>query len=156
MHKILAKKWQRVLCMGCFQLALGSFTVSYGSPGKLTNVIGRGHLNVVEQPTDRAISGTVADESGVGLPGVSVLVKGTQRGTVTDKDGVYRLTVPDGAATITFSFVGYTSQDVAISNQAVVNITLRPEMKSLDEVVVVGYGTARKKRSHRRCDVRYG
>jgi iron complex outermembrane receptor protein len=147
MQKILSKKWGRVLCIGSLQLALCSFTVSYGSPGKQTTAIAtdRPYLALEEQPTDRAISGTVADESGVGLPGVSVVVKGTQRGTVTDKDGAYRLTVPDGAATITFSFVGYVSQDVAVSSQAVVNVTLKPEMKSLDEVVVVGYGTARKR-----------
>ncbi|WP_198424826.1 SusC/RagA family TonB-linked outer membrane protein [Spirosoma endbachense] len=147
MKKNLSKKWQHALGMSCLQLALCSFTASYGSPGKPTDVlfINRTHLIPDEQSTDRAISGTVADETGVGLPGVSVLVKGTQRGTVTDKDGAYRLSVPDGVATLTFSFVGYVSQDVTVSNQTVVNITLKPETKSLDEVVVVGYGTARKR-----------
>ncbi|SOD90345.1 SusC/RagA family TonB-linked outer membrane protein [Spirosoma fluviale] len=94
---------------------------------------------------DRAINGQVLDELGVGLPGVSVVLKGTQRGTVTDKDGLYRLSVPDGAATLTFSFVGYISQEVPFANQSAINVTLKPEAKSLEEVVVVGYGTVRKK-----------
>lgn len=93
---------------------------------------------------DRAITGTVVDEQGAVLPGVSIVVKGSQRGTTTDKDGAYRLTIPDGGVTLTFSFVGYLPQDAVVNNQSVVNITLKTDTKSLDEVVVVGYGTQKK------------
>lgn len=144
MQKIFSRQWQRILYTGCLQVVLCLFTVSYGSPRDVVSM-SRNHPVPGDQPADRAISGIVSDETGAGLPGVSVLMKGTQRGTVTDKDGAYRLTVADGAVTITFSFVGYISQDVAVSNQTVVNVTLKPETKSLDEIVVVGYGTARKK-----------
>ncbi|MBD2755135.1 SusC/RagA family TonB-linked outer membrane protein [Spirosoma validum] len=157
MHKSLLKNWRPLSIVGCAQFALFSLTTSYGSPTdpNLRNTLGRtlvttatstlAGLNAVDQSADRTISGTVTDELGVGLPGVSVVVKGTQRGTVTDKDGAFRLAVPDGTSTLTFSFVGYVAQDVAMNNQTAVNVTLKPETKSLDEVVVVGYGTARKK-----------
>ena len=89
------------------------------------------------------VSGTVIDDKGEGLPGVSVVVKGSQRGTTTDTDGKYRLDAPD-RATLVFSYVGYLSQEVVLGNQTTLNITLRNDNKSLDEVVVVGYGTVRK------------
>ena len=93
---------------------------------------------------DRTVTGTVTDEGGGALPGVSILVKGTQRGTTTDQSGSFRLEVPDGAATLVFSFVGYTSREVVVGNQTKIDVTLAPDLKSLDEVVVVGYGTVRK------------
>lgn len=94
---------------------------------------------------EQTITGTVLDESGTGLPGVSVVVKGTQKGTSTDTDGKYRLSIPDGnAATIVFSFVGYASQEVAVGNRSVVDVRLVSDDKSLNEVVVVGYGTVKK------------
>ena len=89
------------------------------------------------------ISGTVSDDKGEGLPGVSVVVKGSQRGTTTDTDGKYRLDAPD-RATLVFSYVGYLSQEVIVGNQTTLNVTLKNDDKSLEEVVVVGYGTVRK------------
>ena len=75
------------------------------------------------------------------LPGVNILVKGTTTGTVTDIDGNYRLTAPDDTETLVFSSVGYISEEVAISNQTVINLEMTPDTQSLSEVVVVGYGT---------------
>ena len=91
------------------------------------------------------VSGQVTDENGAGIPGATVLVKGTNRGTNTDTDGRYQLAVPDGPATLVFSFVGYLSQEVAIGSGTTINVKLAPDTKSLNEVVVIGYGTARKK-----------
>jgi TonB-linked SusC/RagA family outer membrane protein len=104
------------------------------STGSVTEVI----------TTDVRITGRVTGESGEGLPGVTVLVKGTTRGTTTDSEGRYQLSTPDGASTLVFSFVGYVSQELAISNRSVINVQLQPDTKSLNEVVVVGYGQVKK------------
>ncbi|WP_461147713.1 TonB-dependent receptor plug domain-containing protein, partial [Spirosoma pulveris] len=93
---------------------------------------------------DRTLSGRVTDEKDEALPGVSVILKGTQRGTVTDADGRYKVEIPTGGATLVFSFVGYISQEVRIGNQTSVNISLKADSKVLDEIVVIGYGTAKK------------
>lgn len=93
---------------------------------------------------EESITGTVTDESGAGLPGVSVLVKGTARGTITDVAGKYKLSVPDKQAVLVFSFVGYLAQEVSITNLNTVNIVLKTDIKALNEVVVVGYGTVKK------------
>ncbi|QDK82003.1 TonB-dependent receptor [Spirosoma sp. KCTC 42546] len=93
---------------------------------------------------DRTLTGRVTDEKSEALPGVSVILKGTQRGTVTDADGRYKLDVPNGTSTLVFSFVGYVSQEVSIGNQASVNVSLKADSKVLDEIVVIGYGTSKK------------
>ncbi len=94
----------------------------------------------------RLITGKVTDESANGLPGVSIVVKGTQRGTVTDATGHYQLSVPaTGQVLLTYSFVGYQPAETPLTGQSTVNITLKPDEHSLEEVVVVGYGTQKKK-----------
>jgi TonB-linked SusC/RagA family outer membrane protein len=98
---------------------------------------------------DITITGTVTDEKNEAMPGVSVVVKGTQRGTTTDSNGQYKLSIPgrnDGANTVTlvFSFVGYVSQEVLTGNQTMIAIRMVTNNKSLDEVVVVGYGTKKR------------
>ncbi len=91
------------------------------------------------------LTGQVTSETGEGLPGVTVLVKGANRGTNTDADGRYQLTVPDERVVLVFSFVGFVSQEVTVGNRSVVNVRLTPDTKSLNEVVVIGYGTQRRK-----------
>jgi TonB-linked SusC/RagA family outer membrane protein len=93
---------------------------------------------------DLSITGTVIDESGAGLPGVSVVLKGTTRGTTTDGKGYYQVNVPDEKAVLVFSFVGYISQEVTVGNRSTVGVKLENDTKSLSEVVVVGYGTQKK------------
>lgn len=93
----------------------------------------------------QTVSGTVTDEGGNGLPGVSVVVKGTQSGTNTDASGKFRLSVPDAATSLVFSFVGYLTQEVAVGNQTQLNISMQADTKSLDEVVVIGYGSQKKR-----------
>lgn len=103
-------------------------------------------INPTTEAVDHSISGTVTDEKNAGLPGVSVVVKGTNRGSTTDATGKYKLTIPDGNGVIlTFSFVGYQSQDVAVGSQTAVNVSMSPDVSALDEVVVIGYGAVRKK-----------
>ncbi len=91
-----------------------------------------------------ALSGRVTDNTGNGLPGVTVLLKGTTTGTTTNAEGNYSLSVPDGNGTLVFSYVGYVAEEVSINNQTVINVSLVPDIKSLNEVVVVGYGTQKK------------
>ena len=86
------------------------------------------------------ISGVVIDNDGLTMPGVSVSVKGTTTGTITDIDGKYNLNVQKGA-TLLFSFIGYTTKEVKVGNENILNITLNASTIGLDEVVVVGYGT---------------
>lgn len=103
------------------------------------------HLQIVRPAAvDRNITGNVTDEKGEGMPGVSVLIKGTQKGTVTDIDGKFSMELPDGPVVLVVSFVGYNSQEVEVLNQSGVNVNLQPENKYLEEVVVVGYGTQKK------------
>jgi TonB-linked SusC/RagA family outer membrane protein len=92
----------------------------------------------------RTITGTVVDETGAPLPGVSVVVKGTTVGIVTDIDGNYSLDVPANAETLVFSFVGMKAQEVPIAGKTLINVTLAAEVTDLDEVVVVGYGVQKR------------
>jgi len=87
------------------------------------------------------IKGTVSDASGAPLPGVSVVVKNTAKGASTDFDGKFTLSNVQKGETLVFSFIGYTTKEIAISNSNVLNITLNEDTQSLEEVVVVGYGT---------------
>jgi TonB-dependent starch-binding outer membrane protein SusC len=91
------------------------------------------------------ISGKVtAEDDGVGLPGVSILEKGTSNGTVTDADGNYSISVGSNS-TLVFSFVGYASQEVSVSGQTSINVTLQTDVTALNEVVIIGYGQVERK-----------
>ncbi len=91
------------------------------------------------------VSGTVtsADDGGT-LPGVSVIIQGTNLGTTTDMDGYYTLSVPAGSTAIEFSFIGMEKQTIAYTGQTTINVVMQQSAKLLDEVVVVGYGTTTK------------
>ena len=95
--------------------------------------------------TVRTITGNVTDENNQPLPGVSILIQGTTNGTVTDANGNYSLDVPGDRNVLVFSFVGYTSEQVETGTQSVINLSLYPDISTLSEVVVVGYGTSEKK-----------
>ncbi|WP_346854023.1 TonB-dependent receptor [uncultured Draconibacterium sp.] len=96
-------------------------------------------------PQDKTISGKVVDEDGIPLPGVSVIVKGTTIGIVTNLDGEYTLSgIPADSKVLVFSFVGMKKQEMNIGNQSTINITLEAESIGLDEVIAVGYATQKK------------
>jgi TonB-linked SusC/RagA family outer membrane protein len=97
-----------------------------------------------EKPADK-VTGTVSDQAGVGLPGVNILVKGTQTGATTDESGKYSLEIANTGVTLVFSFVGYVSQEINIGNQTNLNVILKQDDKLLSEVVVVGYGVVKKR-----------
>ena len=132
-HSILPLAW--CASMGT---ALGAPT----APRALANPAGPPATRSEAAPlAEIPVQGTVTDSKGEGLPGVNVILKGTSKGATTDAQGQFRLKVPDQGAVLVFSFVGFTSQEVAVMGTAALNIKLVAEDKSLDDVVVVGYGT---------------
>jgi TonB-linked SusC/RagA family outer membrane protein len=96
----------------------------------------------IQQPS--ALTGRVTDRGGAPLPGVTVLIKGTTVGTITDNNGNYSLSNIPAGATLVFSFVGMRSQEIAVGDQTTINVTLQEETIGIEEVVAVGYGTQRK------------
>ncbi|WP_372755458.1 SusC/RagA family TonB-linked outer membrane protein [Mariniflexile sp.] len=93
---------------------------------------------------ERTISGTVSDASGFPLPGATVVIKGTNTGTSTDFDGKYAIKANSGASLV-FSFVGYTTKEIKVGTSSTINTTMQEDATSLEEVVVVAYGTQTKK-----------
>ncbi len=91
------------------------------------------------------VSGSVSDSNGSPLPGVTVVVKGTTNGTITDADGIYRLAGIPEDAVLQFSFVGMKSQEITVGQQTTINVTLQEETIGLDEVVAIGYGVQKRK-----------
>ncbi len=101
--------------------------------------------NELFQQQQKTIEGVVTDKNGQPLPGVTVLIKGTTNGTITSNDGEYTLGGVTSTDIIVFSFVGMSSQEVEVGEQQSINIALEDEKMALDEVIVIGYGTAKRK-----------
>ena len=91
------------------------------------------------------ISGTIKDDGGQPIPGVNVIEKGTTNGVATDTDGKYSLLVSNESAILVYSFIGYTTQELAVNGRSNIDVSMASDMKTLQEVVVVGYGTQLKK-----------
>jgi len=91
----------------------------------------------------QTVTGAVTDENDQGIPGANILEQGTTNGTQSDFDGNFSITVSDGAVLV-FSYIGYATQNITVGNQTTINIQLVEDASQLDEVVVIGYGTARK------------
>ncbi|MEQ9219128.1 MAG: TonB-dependent receptor [Cyclobacteriaceae bacterium] len=92
---------------------------------------------------DISISGKISDENGEPLPGATIQEKGTTNGTITDIDGNYALSVSE-EATLVISFVGYEAMEIPVNGRSVIDVSLNQDLKALDEIVVVGYGTVKK------------
>ena len=93
---------------------------------------------------ERTITGTITDKTGAPLLGVSVAIKGTTAGTITDVDGNYSLKIPGNDAVLVATYVGYADQQVTVGDRSVVNIVMEESITELDQVVVIGYGTQKK------------
>lgn len=115
-----------------------------GNSGPMSNPLGQSRQIENLIPQLQVVKGSVADEKGEPLPGVSVLLKGTQQGTTTNGSGEYSIPVPNENATLVFSFVGYITQEVIVGNRTTVDISMAVDAKGLEEVVVVGFGTQKK------------
>ncbi len=119
--------------------------VACGFNAMADNSLNLNPLVVSNITADRTIKGKVTDDTGEKLPGVSVVLKGTTIGTVSDADGIYSINVPDKGGVLIFSSVGFLSQEVPVGNGATIDIKLATDAKALTEVVVVGYGSQLKK-----------
>ncbi len=123
--------------MGCLSMVACIHTVSYaGSPGKV-------HLTK-ERRFAVTVSGRVTSEAGEPLIGASVSLKGTAIGAITDANGNYSIDVPDAGGVLFVSYIGFLTQEVPINNRTTLNIILKVDAKSLDEVIVIGYGVQKK------------
>jgi outer membrane receptor protein involved in Fe transport len=121
---------QIIAFLGCFLLLLPTSSNFAATDNVLPEAI--------------TVSGTVLSEDGEPLIGVTALVEGTSNGTVTDFDGTYTLEVDNNEATLLFSYTGYKTMSVAVAGRSAIDVTLEVEISSLNEVVVIGYGTQKK------------
>ncbi|MCZ6520615.1 MAG: TonB-dependent receptor plug domain-containing protein, partial [Bacteroidetes bacterium] len=96
---------------------------------------------------DRVVTGTVTDDEGATLPGVTVVLKGTSTGTVTDIDGIYKVSVPGNDAILVFSFVGFTTQEVTVGAQSNMDIGLLTDVSQLEEIVVTGSAVGKSRKT---------
>ena len=97
----------------------------------------------IQQPL-KTITGTVTDASGQPLPGVTILIKGTTQGTISDNDGEYSISALSESSVLIFSFVGLRTQEIKVEAQTIINVTMVEDIIGLDEVVAIGYGTVKK------------
>ena len=93
---------------------------------------------------EQTVTGVVSDENGIPLPGVNVVVKGTNNGTQTNFDGEYEIDVANSDEVLVFSYIGFQTHEVQLDGRSTIDISLETDQESLDEVVVVGYGTVKK------------
>ena len=100
--------------------------------------------NVVFQQQTKTITGTVTDENGQPLPGVTVVVTGTTTGTVTNANGEFNLEIPVNSDILTFSFVGMKTMEIELGNRTTINVSMEEETIGIEEVVAIGYGTMKK------------
>ena len=131
--------------IGVLALFLGCFL--YQSPRAAANsAVENGTEMEKEVEQQFEVRGTVTDASnGEPLPGVNIIIKGTTTGTTTDMDGNYIISVEDENATLVYTFVGYESQEIALNGRNNVDVSLKPQIEEMEEVVVVGYGTMEKR-----------
>ena len=115
------------------------------TPAVATANTGESYLTEIAVPQDNiSVSGIVVDETGNPIPGASVYVKGTTQGTISDIDGNFKLDCPSDA-TLVFSFVGYTTQEIAVNGRSNIGtVSMQEDNKELEQVVVIGYGTQKK------------
>ena len=120
--------------------------LSYTMKGKLIMIVPKSETENENnyQQQQKTVSGKVTDSSGASLPGVSVVVKGTTIGTISDGDGDYSISNLPANARLQFSFVGMKTQELAVGNQTTINVVLEEETIGIEEVVAIGYGTQKK------------
>lgn len=122
-------------------VAAGPVSFAYGP-----HIVTASHHVSDMRTAEVEITGKVTGEGGDALPGTSILIKSSTRGTIADADGNFKITIPDSEPKVlVFSLVGYVSREVPVGNQKTINVSLVPDHKVLEEVVVVGYGTQRKR-----------
>ena len=126
LHQLL-KKSMRIFWISLLQICFSGLLFAHNSLAQGTS-----------------ITGQVNDENGNSLPGVSVLEKGTTNGTITDIDGKYALEVANSNSTVIFSYVGYVTEEIVVGNRTSIDLAMVADLTTLDELVVVGYGTQKR------------
>lgn len=112
--------------------------------------VSRLELNDTEEiiiDQERSISGTVSDAQNEGIPGVTVQISGTTTGTVTDMNGAYKMSIPEQGATLIFSSLGFTTQEVSIGSRSILDVVLQEDVEQLDEIVVTALGIQRSSKA---------
>lgn len=102
------------------------------------------NLSYIFSQDEKQVTGTVIDNRGTSLPGVTIVIKGSTQGTVTDSKGNYQLNNVPTEVILVFSFVGMQTREVVVENQTKINISMEEEAIGLEEVVAIGYGVQRK------------
>jgi len=124
---------------------LSSSSIKYKVLGRQIALYDKNEMEpFVAEQQGKKVTGKVADKAGVSLPGVSVVVKGTTKGVITDNDGTYSLANIPENATLQFSFVGMKIQELKVGTQSTLNVVMEDETIGLEEVVAIGYGTMKK------------
>ena len=103
-------------------------------------------ITMVIYAQEKAVSGKITDENGQGLPGASVIEKGTNNGIISDREGNYKLSVKE-SATLAISFIGYETQEVLVGGQSIINVQMVLDVEQLEEIVVTAFGIEREKKS---------
>lgn len=112
---------------------------------KLTYAMPHMPVGITPYAENRTITGKVTDERGEAIPGVNILVQGSTRGTTTDVGGAYAIEINEEEnPVLVFSYVGYVSEEIIVGSKSVIDVNMSPDLASLQEVVVVGYGTVKK------------
>ena len=135
-NQMISKILDEILSGSGLTYTVNNKLIVIHKPGETDNLFS-------SQQTNR-ISGKITDSTGSPIPGVTVVVKGTTNGTMTNADGVYSLSNVPTSGIISFSFVGMKTEEVSVGNKTVINVTLTEETIGLEEVVAVGYGTVKK------------
>ena len=120
------------------------FQSSYAAGDSTVPEMGNMEIHQIAQQSS-TIKGVVKDQKGEPLIGVNVMEKGTTNGSITDVDGKYSVSVKGGKTILVFSYIGYISQEIPVGNQKTLNVTMKEDTEELEEVVVIGYGTARRR-----------
>ncbi|GAA4795727.1 TonB-dependent receptor [Olivibacter ginsenosidimutans] len=141
----MKKKYSESKCLLLtFQVLLTLGVPSMGAAEAIGKGTFRPVLTVTPTVQQQKVEGRVVDEQGNPLPGISILIKGTQQGTSTNEDGYYTLDVPPNAVLV-YTYVGYGSKEEPVGTRTTINVTLTSSQQDLEEVVVIGYGEVKKK-----------
>ena len=148
MEKLLRKSWGVLVIAVMFATVVSAQDLALleQNAANSENQLGKSTQTNTENFQEKKVTGrVVSGDNDEGLPGVNVIVRGTTTGGITDVEGRYSVNVPGDDATLIFSSVGYITEEITVGNQSVIDVILAPDITALDEIIVIGYGTAKKK-----------
>ena len=128
-----------------YEIINDRIVLTKAKPQPVEQAIKPADVNTETAPLSVLVTGAITSSSGETLPGVSILLKGTSTGTTTDANGKYALSLPDANGTLVFTYLGYETQEIALNGTIKLNVVMKASQQSLNEVVVIGYQTVRKR-----------